>query len=157
MPKTKDEPINATLEITGDESVIELDEETVEELVDEVELPVEPEKKAEPKPGDAGYDWAPHYDSADLYTYTFPGGQVVAIRPFSSIYSKTFLYKLRNAQTDTDVQFAAIDRAACDVAQAVLESIEAPIGEKDPLDELWEAWIAAGTNHGDGEGLTTGE
>lgn len=117
--------------------------------------------KPELKPGDAGYDWAPHYGStpaADLYTHTFPGGTTVAIRTFGSIYSKTWLYKLRNAQTDTDIQFAAIDRAACDTAQAIIEAVDAPLGGPDPIDELWEAWSKAGTSHiGDGDGLTTGE
>ena len=144
MPKTKDEPV-------------ELDEETVEELIAEEQVPVEP-KKPEPKPGDPGYDWAPHYQTADLYTHTFPDGTVVALRKFGDIYSKTWLYKLRNAQTDTDIQFAAIDRAACDVAQAVIEGIEAPLGGKDPIDDLWDSWSAAGTAHVEGaEGLSTGE
>lgn len=157
MPKTKDEPIEAMLEIVASDAVIELNDH-----VDEVEPPVEPSKKDEPKPGEPAYDWAPHYggtaEPVRLYTHTFPDGTVVSIRDFGSIYSKTWLYKLRKAQTDTDIQFAAIDRAACDTAQALIESIEAPLGGKDPIDELWEAWSKAGTSHVDGsEGLTTGE
>jgi hypothetical protein len=144
MPKTK-EP---------DEVLAVADVSVVEDAVDVVE----PEKPKNPKPGDADYDWSPHYDTTNLYTHTFPDGQTVAIRNFGSIYSKTWLYKLRKAETDTDIQFAAIDRAACDVAQAVIESIEAPLGGKDPIDDLWDAWSQAGTSHSeDSAGLTTGE
>ncbi|OFJ55183.1 hypothetical protein BEL07_03135 [Mycolicibacterium grossiae] len=101
------------------------------------------------------YDWSPHYDTDDLYRHTLPNGQVIALRTFGSIYSKSWLYKLRNAQTDTDVQFAAIDRAACPLAQTILESVDAPIGGSDPLDALWEAWSKAGTSHGEGgDGLS---
>lgn len=140
MPKTKD----------GD--VLDIDPD------DLIEPPAE--TKPEPKPGDKDYDWAPHYQTAeaDLYKHTFPDGTVVAIRNFGAIYSKTWLYKLRKAQTDTDIQFAAIDRAACDVAQVLIEELEAPLGGKDPIDELWEAWSKAGTAHvEDAEGLSTGE
>lgn len=112
----------------------------------------------QPKPGDAGFDWTPLYGTGDLYTHTFADGTVVAIRSFGSIYSKTFLYKLRNAQVDTDIQFAAIDRAACATAQAIIESLEAPIGGADPVDELWDAWSKAGTGHAEGDkGLSLGE
>ena len=108
----------------------------------------------EAKPGDATYDWAAHYDTAELYRHTFPNGVVVALKPFASIYSKTWLYKLRSLQTDADIEFAALDRAACETAKEVLLSLDDSDG--DPLDELFKAWVAAGTASG-GKGLTPGE
>lgn len=113
-------------------------------------------KKPEPKPGDADYDWSGHYDTTDLYTHRFPDGTVVAIKPFASIYSKTWLYKIRQLQTDTDIEFAAIDRAACPTAQEVLMGLDDTNG--DPFDDLYKAWLEAGTSNGDGDkGLTAGE
>jgi hypothetical protein len=115
----------------------------------------EPESKPDPKPGDADFDWTALYDTDDLYTHTFPNGKVVAIKSFGRIYSKTWLYKLRNAASNAEVEFAAIDRAACDEARAVLESLDDADG--DPLDDLFKAWTKAGTSRGDGdEGLTPG-
>ena len=116
----------------------------------------EPEKKPEPKPGDANYDWSGHYDTTELYTHTFPDGTVVAIKPFASIYSKTWLYKIRQLQTDTDIEFAAIDRAACPTAQEVLMNLDDTKG--DPFKDLYKAWLEAGTKNADGDkGLTSGE
>lgn len=110
----------------------------------------------EPKPGDPDYDWSGHYDTTDLYTHRFPDGTVVAIKPFASIYSKTWLYKIRQLQTDTDIEFAAIDRAACPTAQEVLMGLDDTNG--DPFDDLYKAWLEAGTSNGDGDkGLTAGE
>lgn len=115
-----------------------------------------PEKKPEPKPGDADYDWSGHYDTTDLYSHTFPDGTVVAIKPFASIYSKTWLYKIRQLQTDTDIEFAAIDRAACPTAQEVLMNLDDTEG--DPFDDLYKGWLEAGTKNADGDkGLTPGE
>ncbi len=114
--------------------------------------PVEPK----PGPGAPDYDWAPHYDTDDLYTHTFADGTVVVIKSFGAIYSKTFLYKARNLPTDTDIEFAAIDRASCPAAREVLGALDDTVG--DPLDELWKAWVAAGTAHGEGDpGLTPGK
>lgn len=139
MPKPKDEP---TLEVTSDENVVELTGN------------VGP-SKPEPKPGDPEYDWVAAYGTSDLYAHTFPNGTVVALKPFASIYSKTWLYKIRNLPTESDIQFAAIDRGSCDVAREVLESLDDSAG--DPLDDLWRSWSASGTSHGDGdEGLTPG-
>lgn len=116
----------------------------------------EPENKPEPKPGDADYDWSGHYDTTDLYSHTFPDGTVVAIKPFASIYSKTWLYKIRQLQTDTDIEFAAIDRAACPTAQEVLMGLDDTEG--DPFDDLYKGWLEAGTKNADGDkGLTPGE
>jgi hypothetical protein len=118
-----------------------------------------PSAPVEPKPGPPGapdYDWAPHYDTDDLYTHTFADGTVVVIKSFGTIYSKTFLYKARNLPTDTDIEFAAIDRASCPAAREVLGALDDTVG--DPLDELWKAWVAAGTAHGEGDpGLTPGK
>lgn len=111
-------------------------------------------KNPEPKVGEVGYDWASHYGDAELYTHTFPNGTVVAIKTFGSIYSKTWLYKIRDLPTETDIQFAAIDRAACETAKAVLLDLDDTDG--DPIEDLWKAWTSAGTSDG-GEGLTSGE
>ncbi|MEC4856724.1 hypothetical protein R2325_14040 [Mycobacteroides chelonae] len=118
--------------------------------------PKSADKKPEPKPGDADYDWSAHYGDAELYTHTFADGTVVALKTFGSIYSKTWLYKIRNLQTDTDLQFASIDRAACETAQEVLMSLDDANG--DPIEELWNSWISAGTAQAEGEeGLKPGE
>lgn len=114
--------------------------------------PDEPEKP-EPKPGEAGYDWVKQYGTSDLYTHTFTNGTVVALKPFGSIYSKTWLYKIRTLPTDVDVEFAAIERASCAAARKVLESLDDDAG--DPIDELWKAWSGIGTSNG-AEGLTPG-
>lgn len=107
-------------------------------------------------PGDPGYDWSAHYGTGELFHYTFPDGKTVALKPFTSIYSKTWLYKIRGLATDVDIEFASIDRAACETAKAVLESLDDTEG--DPLDDLFKAWVAAGTSRGDGDkGLTPGE
>ncbi len=105
---------------------------------------------AKPKPGDKDYDWAAQYGTDNLYVHTFPDGTVVALKPFGSIYSKTWLYKLRKAVSDVDIEFAALDRGSCDVARVVLESIDD--SEGDPLSDLFKAWAATAT-----EGLTPGE
>ncbi|MEX3655246.1 hypothetical protein ABFW14_08185 [Mycolicibacterium fortuitum] len=118
--------------------------------------PVDDTTVKEPKPGDADYDWSGHYDTTDLYTHTFPDGTVVAIKPFAAIYSKTWLYKIRQLQTDTDIEFAAIDRAACPTAQEVLMNLDDTEG--DPFDDLYKGWLEAGTKNADGDkGLTPGE
>ncbi len=107
------------------------------------------------KPGDPDFDWSALYDTEDLYTHTFGDGTVVALKSFATIYSKTWLYKLRKAASNAEVEFAAIDRAACDEAQQVLENLDLKDG--DPLDDLFQAWVKAGTSRGDGdEGLTPG-
>ncbi|MDQ2638108.1 MAG: hypothetical protein M3Y83_14665 [Actinomycetota bacterium] len=114
-------------------------------------------KKAEPKPGDADYDWSAHYDTDDLYVHTFPDGTVVALKSFASIYSKTWLYKVRNLDTDVDVEFAAIDRGTCETAREVLAALD-DTADTDPLDDLFKAWSASGTSRGEGDpGLSPGK
>lgn len=137
----------------------EIDYAAVAELLGGAERPdepkeSEPKKKSEPKPGDPDYDWSGHYDTTDLYSHTFPNGTVVAIKPFASIYSKTWLYKVRALQTDVDIEFAAIDRAACETAKEILMNLDDTEG--DPLADLYAAWLAAGTKQGD-KGLSAGE
>jgi hypothetical protein len=107
----------------------------------------------EPKPGEAGYDWSKHYATDNLYVHTFPDGTVVALKPFTAIFSKTWLYKIRSLKTNVDVELAAIDRGTCPQARAVLEGL--PDSEGDPIDELWAAWSTSDTKTGDGEGLSS--
>lgn len=122
----------------------------------DVDLASNTAKTDEPKPGAADYDWAPHYDTDDLYTHTFSDGTVVAIKAFGAIYSKTFLYKVRALPTEADIEFAAIDRASCPLAREILAGLDDTVG--DPIDELWTAWVAAGTSRGKGDpGLTPGK
>ena len=106
--------------------------------------------KPAPKPGDKDYDWASQYDTEEVYLHTFPDGTVVGLKPFGSIYSKTWLYKVRNAASDVDLEFSALDRGSCPAARAVLESLDDTEG--DPLSDLFTAWAKAAT-----EGLTSGE
>jgi hypothetical protein len=78
---------------------------------------------------------------------------VVALKPFTAIFSKTWLYKIRSLKTNVDVELAAIDRGTCPQARAVLEGL--PDSEGDPIDELWAAWSTSDTKNGDGEGLSS--
>lgn len=105
-------------------------------------------------PGDPGYDWSQHYGDADLYLHTFGNGKTVALKVFGSIYNKTWLFKIRKAQSNSEIEFASIERAACDEAIEVLEGL--PDDDGDPISDLWNAWIKAGTaNDPDGDdGLT---
>lgn len=111
--------------------------------------PVEKPAKPAPKPGDKDYDWSAKYDGA-VYVHTFPDGTVVGLKPFGSIYSKTWLYKLRNAVSDVDLEFSALDRGSCPEARQVLESLDDTEG--DPLSDLFSAWAKAAT-----DGLKPGE
>ena len=141
MPKTHTEPVTATDEDT-----------TPQKSTGQADV----EQPPQPRPGDPDYDWSAHYDTDDLYTHTFPDGTVVALKSFGTIYSKTWQYKIRSMATDVDVEFASIDRAACETAKAVLEALDDSVG--DPLDDLFQAWVKAGTARGDGdEGLTPGK
>lgn len=121
------------------------------------ETPAEVETSVrKPTPGDADYDWSVHYPAgADLYTHTFPDGTVVSIKSFASIYSKTWMYKLRQLNSQTETEFAAIDRGSCDEAREVLLNLDDTAG--DPLAELFKAWLQAGTKRDDDdEGLSPG-
>ncbi|MCC9182566.1 hypothetical protein [Mycolicibacterium mageritense] len=129
------------------------------DAVEEQDADIEGQDESTPEPpkvGSAEYDWSVHYGTSDLYTYTFPDGTVVAIKPFSTIFSKTWLYKVRQIESETETIFAAIDRAACETAKEVLLSLDDSHG--DPINDLWKAWTSAGTSNGDGDkGLTPGE
>lgn len=116
---------------------------------------VDAELVVEPKPGDPDYDWVARYGTDDLYTHTFSDGTVLALKSFASIYSKTWLYKVRKMASNAEVEFAAFDRASCGEARDVLENLDDTAG--DPIDELFKAWTKAGTSRGDGDdGLTPG-
>lgn len=131
-------------------------EELKAELQDEA-LPIDVGAAPAPKPGDADYNWAAEYGTADLFRYTFPAGEVVALRPFASIYSKTWMYKMRNAPTTTEVEFAALERGSCDAARQVLENLDDTAGDSDLIDDLVKAWLRNGTSNGEGDdGLTSG-
>ncbi|MGX9669923.1 hypothetical protein [Mycobacterium sp. HM-7] len=102
-----------------------------------------------PVPGDPDYDWSQHYpDGTELFTYTFPGGKTVALKAFSAIYSKTWLYKISELQSDIDIEFAALKRGGCPQVHAVLIQLDDTVG--DPIADLYRAWIGA-------EGLDSGE
>ena len=109
--------------------------------------PQEDDSKPAPKPCDADFDWAKEYGTDDLYIHTFSNGTVVALKPFRSIYNKTWLYKLRNAMSADQIAFAAIDRGSCTAAREVLENL--PDTGDDLIDELFTAWSSA-------EGVTPG-
>ncbi len=100
------------------------------------------------KPGDADYDWSKHYDTENIYRHTFPDGTVVGLKPFTAIFSKTWLYKIRSLKTNVDVELAAIDRGSCPEARAVLEGLDDTEG--DPIDELWNAWSTSDSKTGEG-------
>ena len=160
MAKKRDEVLLDELEDQErDESALEREALSAGEALADARAQASDETRdmlPEPKPGDPDYDWSGHYDTTDLYTHRFPDGTVVAIKPFASIYSKTWLYKIRQLQTDTDIEFAAIDRAACPTAQEVLMNLDDTEG--DPFEDLYKAWLEAGTKNAEGDkGLTSGE
>lgn len=99
------------------------------------------------EPGDKDYDWAKEYGTDDLFTYTLPNGKMVALKAFGNIFSKTWLFKIRNLKTNVDVELAAIDRGTCDTAKQLLEDLDDADG--DPISDLWAAWTSD-------EGVTSG-
>lgn len=107
----------------------------------------EPAPAPAPQVGSPDYDWSAHYDTTDLFHYSFADGTQIAIRSFASIYSKTWLYKVsqmvKEGATDVDIEFAAIDRAACPTARELLLNLDDTEG--DPINDLWLAWVASGT------------
>ena len=113
------------------------------------------EPVAAPEPGDPGYDWAADYGTDNLYTHTFSDGTVVALRSFGSIFSKTWLYKIRHLRTDIDIELAALERGSSEAARQVLDGLDDD-SDIDYIAELWAGWSQSGTVHGDGdEGLST--
>ncbi len=130
-------------------------------LGDTVAIDVEPEgnpvdkDKDEPQgplPGAADYDWSAHYgEDVELYRHTFRDGTVVALRPFGSVFSKTLLWKLRNADSESEVQFTAIMRGGCPAVDVVLDRVAGAVidsddYEYDPIDDLFASWMKAGTS-----------
>lgn len=106
---------------------------------------------AKPLPGAADYDWSAHYGDIELYRHTFRDGTVVALRPFGSVFSKTLLWKLRNAESESEVQFTAIMRGGCPAVDVVLDRVAAAVldaddYEYDPIDDLFDSWMKAGTS-----------
>jgi ankyrin repeat protein len=122
---------------------------TASEPIDE-QLPIDP--KLDPKPGDKDYDWVTEYGTGDIYTHTLPNGKVVALKAFGSIFSKTWLFKIRHLKTNVDVELAAIDRGTCDTAKQLLEDLD-DTGDSDPIADLWKAWTEGGAAD---EGITSG-
>lgn len=105
-----------------------------------------------PLPGAADYDWSAHYgEDVELYRHTFRDGTVVALRPFGSVFSKTLLWKLRNADSESEVQFTAIMRGGCPAVDVVLDRVAGAVidsddYEYDPIDDLFASWMKAGTS-----------
>ena len=119
---------------------------------------VEPQAARTPVPGDADYDWSPHYPKgAELFTHTYPDGKVVALRLFRDIYSKQFLRSIRHLETEFDIESAAVDRGTCDVARELIDTRPCPVDGPDDFQELWKAWTSNGAGNEDAEGVTAGE
>lgn len=136
------------LDESGMHTVIETDEATPDAAETTVTPKDEPQK---PLPGDADYDWSAHYGDIGLYRHTFRDGTVVALRPFGSVFSKTLLWKLRNAESESEVQFTAIMRGGCPAVDVVLDRVAAAVlaaddYEYDPIAELFALWMKAGTS-----------
>ena len=144
MPKKTAEP-KATTEVLDNGTIV-----MTEEIGPQEEAP-----KPAPKPGDADFDWAKEYGTDDVYIHTFPDGTVVGLKSFGSIFSKTWLYKIRHLNTDIDIQNASLDRGACPKATQVLETLD-DNSDEDPIQELWDGWTGKGTSNGGDEGLTAG-
>lgn len=119
---------------------------------------VEPQAVRTPVPGDADYNWSQHYpEGTELFTYIYPDGKVVALRRFGDIYSKQFLRSIRHLETDFDIESAAIDRGACDIAQELIDNRPCPVDGPDDFAELWKAWTSNGDADEDTEGVPAGE
>lgn len=158
MAKKRDEVLLDELDDRErDESALEREPLSVGEALADARAQASDETRdmlPEPKPGDPDYDWSHHYpEGVDLFTHTYPNGTVVALRRFKDIYSKQWLRSIRNLESDFDIQNAAIDRAACETAQEVIDAVPCPIGEPDQFDALFEAWQKADLD----ESVTPGE
>lgn len=155
MAKKRDElsaAIDASAQVAADGAALEREPLSASEALADARAQAPDAVKAKlpaPVPGDPDYDWAQHYpDGAELYVHKFPDGKTVALKTFASIYSKTWLYKISQLQTETDVIFAAIKRGCCPQADAFLMALDDSVG--DPIDDLYKAWLAD-------EGLDSGE
>lgn len=147
MAKKRDElsaAIAVSDELAADEVSLEREPLSASEALADARAQAPEEVKAKlpaPVPGDPDYDWAQHYpEGTELYVHKFPDGKTVALKTFASIYSKTWLYKISQLQTETDVIFAAIKRGCCPQADAFLMALDDSVG--DPLDDLYQAWLA---------------
>ena len=125
-------------------------------------IAAESEEKPAPKPGDPDYEWAVHYPKGlELYWHTFPNGKSVAIVDFGEIYDEAWLYTIRDLETPLQVETAALNRASCPTADAVIEDAMSnrPLGAKDnPWRDLHDAWRAAATARAEGQnGIDSGE
>lgn len=135
----------------GMHTVIETDDAAPEAAEATEAQPDTPKKPQGPLPGAADYDWSAHYGDVELYRHTFRDGTVVALRTFGAVFSKALLWKLRNAESTTEVEFATIERAGCPAAEAVLNHVAAAVLESDdyeydPIDDLFQSWVKAGTS-----------
>ncbi|SKI75369.1 hypothetical protein [Mycobacteroides abscessus] len=141
----------------GMHTVVETDDaspqspEVTEPHTDTPEAPKDDEPQG-PLPGDADYDWSAHYgEDVELYRHTFRDGTVVALRPFGAVFSKTLLWKLRNAEATTEVEFTTIMRGGCPAVDVVLDRVAGAVidsddYEYDPIDDLFQSWMKAGTS-----------
>ncbi|OHU53809.1 hypothetical protein BKG81_06820 [Mycobacteroides chelonae] len=122
-----------------------------EARTDTPEAPKDDESQG-PLPGAEDYDWSVHYgEDVELYRHTFRDGTVVALRPFGSVFSKTLLWKLRNAEATSEVEFTTIMRGGCPAVDVVLDRVAGAVidsddYEYDPIDDLFQSWMKAGTS-----------
>lgn len=149
---------------TIDDPSITLDPDADPETPSDSQPDGEPTEDAQPLPGAEDYDWAAHYGDVELYRHTFRDGTVVALRTFGVVFSKTLLWNLKNADTTSEVEFKAIMRAGCPAAEAVLNRVAAAVLESDdyeydPIEDLFESWMKAGTSTTDDadDGLSLGK
>ncbi|ORA56324.1 hypothetical protein [Mycobacteroides franklinii] len=135
------------------ETVVE-EAETTEVTEAQTDTPEAPkdDEPAGPLPGAADYDWSAHYgEGVELYRHTFRDGTTVALRPFGAVFSKTLLWKLRHAESTSEVEFTTIMRGGCPVVDVVLDRVAAAVldtddYEYDPIDDLFQSWMKAGTS-----------
>lgn len=123
--------------------------------VEDLDDPQYDTPEAPPVPGDPGFNWVKEYGTDDLYTHTFPNGKVVALKSMKAIYSRTWMVKIRNVESELQLSVVALERAACPAAWEVLDQLDD--SDSDPIDELWQAYRKSGTSRDDeDEGLTAG-
>lgn len=140
----------ATSKATGTPEEVETAE-VAEAHTETPEAPKDDEPQG-PLPGDADYDWSAHYgEDVELYRHTFRDGTVVALRTFGVVFSRTLLWKLRNAEATSEVEFTTIMRGGCPAVDVVLDRVAGAVldtddYEYDPIDDLFQSWMKAGTS-----------